>query len=211
MGQCNFQKGKGYPTLILILLLLLSPLRVSAEEGELGMYLEPAHFAPDIFHQVKGAKKTVLVPARHTRYGVDTFTEKEWKEEGMDLPTVQQQALHLASKLNETAEVEWVRDDRKVVEYAIINSDHPFISSIIFPQKDGKNEFVQRFRKILGDEVLVVIPERYTIYVFPRYGPTLQEFGPSLAEIYRVSDLKGSLEIFLVQENTCEVVGEIAY
>jgi len=217
MGQRNFQKAEASPRStasalfpsLLILVATLASAWALEPQNELGMYLEPSHMAPGISHPVKGANSTVLVPARFTKYGVDTFTKTEWETAGLDEPQVQLEALALASQLNQSAEVEYVKDAKDVIEYAIIESEHPFISSIIFPKKSGKNEFIGRFEKIFGKEVLVVIPERHTIYIFPRYAPTLQKYGPSLAQKYRDEPLKGSLEVFLVDENDCQVIGKI--
>ncbi len=189
------------------LAIFLAPWLVIAEndpKNELGVLLEPSFAAPKIFHPVEGAKSTVLVPARNGKYGVDTFTEAEWNAEKLGWPEVLPQALKLADKLAKSAEPTWVRDEREVILYGMIRSEHPFISSVIFSRA-----FHAKLKAMLGAEFLALVPERDTVFVFPKYGGQLDFYASGIAERHRKAPIKVSLEIFEVSADGCKVVGAI--
>jgi len=185
--------------------LAISGLVRAAEDpaASIGVLLEPSFDTPEIYHEVQGASKTVLAPARITKYGaVDTFTEKEWAAEKLDWPAVLPKAMARAEKLNAATEIEWVRDDRGALLYGLLQSEDSFLSSIIFCKG-----FLPRFEAMLGKEVLAVVPDRHIIYVFPRQGVEFEKFGPALIAKHREAKNPVSLEVFQVDKQGCRVVG----
>lgn len=171
--------------------------------ASIGVLLEPSFDTPEIYHEVQGANKTVLVPARITKYGgVDTFTEKEWNAEKLDWPAVLPKAMERAEKLNAATEIQWVRDERGALQYGLLQSEDSFLSSIIFCKG-----FLPRFETMLGKEVLAVVPDRHIIYVFPIQGTDFQKFGPALIAKHRDAKNPVSLEVFQVGKQGCRVVG----
>jgi hypothetical protein len=172
--------------------------------GEIGLVLEPLFAAGEIRHEVEGAKETVLVPARSTSAGADTFTEAEWAAEGLAWPEVMEGAMRVADRVAGGMEVRWSRDANGVIVYGTVRAPDPFLGSALFSRK-----FLDRFRAELGPEVFVVMPDREGFYVFPRFGGKLEEYGAALAGKYRDSALKVSLEVFLVDGRGCRVVGTL--
>jgi len=170
----------------------------------IGVLLEPRFAAPDIHHEIRGARETVLIPARRTAYGIDSFTEERWGREGLDWPEVLSAGMKRANELEEAMEIDWFRDDRRVIQYARVRSEDPFLSSVIFSPG-----FLDHFREKLGHQVLVVVPDRSSLFVFPRFGPFLDEFGPALVRRYREAVFKVSLEVFLISEDGPRAVGRI--
>jgi hypothetical protein len=175
-----------------------------AGEGPIGLVVEQSLAAPEVFQAVKGAKSTVLVPARRISAGVDTFSNAEWAAEKLEWPEVMAGAMEIADRLVEKLEVSWERDDHGVILYGEADSRDPFLGSVMFSK-----EFLNRFKEELGAEIYVVIPERGRLFLFPKFGGKLEGFAASLAEIYQGSALRVSLEVFLVNEAGCQVVGTL--
>jgi len=173
-----------------------------AGEGPIGLVLERSLAAPDVFQRVEGAKSTVLVPGRRTSAGVDTFTQQEWEAEKHEWPEVMASAMVIADRIVDSMKLEWERDGNGVILYGAVRGDDAFFGSAIFSKR-----FLTRFRAELGGELFVVVPEQGLMFVFPRHGGRLADFAGALSAIYAESALRVSLEIFLVDEAGCRVVG----
>ena len=104
----------------------------------------------------------------------------------------------------EKVKPELVRDSRGVVLYAVIRGEDPFLSSILLSSK-----FLPKFKKTLGESLLVVILDRQVIYVFPEAGGKLDEFGAALAGQYKETKQPVSLEVIKVDEKGFQVIGSI--
>lgn len=193
-GCGGFRSGSGLRILGVVAGLVLCQAR--GEEGQtsaLGILLEPKFTSPSVFQEIPGAQETVAVPARQTGSGAITLSAREWKEEGLEWTRILAGATERAIRLEKSMVIQWERDSRKVYQYAVIESKDPFISSVIYSPG-----FLEHFRENLGSEVLVVVPDRFSIYVFPRFGKALDEFGPSLVRRYEDAVFKVSLEVFLI-------------
>jgi len=178
------------------------PAQLLGDEGPIGLVLERSLFAPDIFQGIEGAKVTVLVPGRRTSAGVNTFTDEEWAAEKLEWPEVMTGAMEIADQVVASLKVEWERDENGVILFGEVRSEDPFLGSAMFSKR-----FLEKFRAALGPELLVVVPEQARMYLFPRFGGKLDDFGASLAQAYQESALKVSLEVFLVDERGCRVIG----
>lgn len=180
------------------MILSIASLFASAGAGEsllpsIGLLLEPKFTDPARCLEIPGAQETVLVAARSTPSGAFPLSAKEWDAASLTWEEVRAAAWARAGRLQESMVIQWKRDARKVYHYAWIESNDPFLSSVIFSPG-----FANRFREFLGNEVLVVVPDRFTLFIFPRYGRTLEEQGPGLVRRYEEALFKVSLEVFLL-------------
>jgi hypothetical protein len=180
------------------------PISGWGEEGPIGLVLELSLAAADVFQEVAGAKSTVLVPGRRTSAGVNTFTKEEWAAESLEWPEVMASAMSIADQIIEKMAIQWERDKNGVILYGVVRSDDPFLGSAMFSK-----QFLAKFRAELGGELFVLVPEQGWMFVFPRHGGRLEDFSGSLAEIYAGSALRVSLEVFLVNEAECRVIGTL--
>ena len=55
--------------------------------------------------------------------------------------------------------------------------------------------FLALFRQTLGDTVLVVVPNRYTAFVFPQLATHYQEYYPMVFAAYRETAFPISVEV----------------
>ena len=169
-----------------------------------GIIFETQVIDPEVFTRVEGAKKTVMVAVHEWSYGVRLFTAKEWRKRGYDNVEFRSNAEAVADEVMDKVKPELVRDSRGVVLDAVIRGEDPFLSSILLSSK-----FLPKFKKTLGESLLVVILDRQVIYVFPEAGGKLDEFGAALAGQYKETKQPVSLEVIKVDEKGFQVIGSI--
>ncbi len=178
--------------------------KTTAKKMRSGIIFETLAIDPEVFTRIEGAKKTVMVAVHEWDYGVKLFTAKEWRERGYDNTEFRSQSEAVADAVMEKVKPEFKRDSREVVLYAVIRGKDPFLSSILLSSK-----FLLKFKKTLGESLLVVILDRQVIYVFPELGGKLDEFGAALALQYRETKQPVSLEILKVSAKGIQVIGNI--
>ena len=169
-----------------------------------GLMVDAKVAGAKVYTSIPGAKKTVLAAAQHTKYGVKAFSDDEWREKAYDLKAFYAAAEATADAVVDALEPEFQRDSREVIEYALIKSKDGFLSSALTSKR-----FLPRFEREFGDDVRVVVVDRFILYVFPAIGGKLEAFGPALAEIYRTTPFPGSLEVFQVNKEGYRVVGSL--
>ena len=85
------------------------------------------------------------------------------------------------------------RDAKKVIVYAALESEKPVVASAVLAPK-----FLAMFKDTLGDKLLVVVPNRFTAFVFPRLASHYAEYAPMVFRAYRATAWPVSVEVFEV-------------
>ena len=202
MGNCTLFNATAAMTVIFLVSMFSC---LSDEKRDRVGLLFEGHFEKiDIASRVEGAKKTHLAAAYEWKFGVRLFTDESWKKRGLDWETFSFKAAKLADHLAETVKPSYVRNARGVIDYAIVQSEDPFISSAI-----TSPNFLKKFANTLGNKIHVVIVDRNVLYVFPASETTLAGFAPALVEIFKKTPMPVSLEVFQVDKNGFRVIGEI--
>ncbi|MGY8641587.1 MAG: hypothetical protein ACKVJU_10880 [Verrucomicrobiales bacterium] len=169
-----------------------------------GLLFESKIENPKVFSAVEGGKKTLLVPAYEWEYGVRVFTKETWSKTGGEWNTYKANAVLIADAIVDTLKPEWRKDQRGVIDYAILQSEDPFLGSVILSKKlHGK------FKNEFGENIHVIIPERGTIYLFPAEGGKLDGYGPSIIKKFKESAQPVSIEVFLLTSTGYEITGEL--
>ena len=169
-----------------------------------GFRLEGKYGSPKVFSLIEGAKDIKLAPAYEWKYGVKLFTKEEWEKLDAEWNAYVANATRIANGIVEKLKVEWVRSERGVIDYAILQNEDPFFSSIIISKK-----FHPLFKEKLGENLHVIIPDRETIYVFPAEGGKLNGYGPSIVTRYETSNQSVSTEVILLNSKGYKVIGEL--
>jgi hypothetical protein len=86
---------------------------------------------------------------------------------------------------------EVIRDSRGTVTALCFRSDDPTLSTILLLPELGN-----RYRRVLGPDCLVAIPNRQTIFLFPRLAVKVQSFAEQIQSLYHNSPWPVSTEIF---------------
>ena len=97
-----------------------------------------------------------------------------------------------------------VRNRKKVVEYAVLESDKFPVSATVFAP-----EFWKKFEGVFGQKMTVMMPNRQTVFVFPGAAADYSEYGPLIIEAWRGSAPKASIEVFELSEQGIRAVGKI--
>ncbi|MEM7014723.1 MAG: hypothetical protein AAF585_24960 [Verrucomicrobiota bacterium] len=189
---------------LLAISLTCAPIANAEYEEADGVTFAPSFMSYEISQEIDGAKSTVLTPIQRTRTGVRVFTKETWEKEGHDWETWMTEAMKVADDLAENLEFKWVKDDNDVYLYAAFEVDDPLLNSMILSEK-----FLPRFEKQLGSQLLVVMPDRTSLYVFPKFGGKLSDYGGALRSKYQNAVAKVSEEIFEVSKNGYRAVGSI--
>lgn len=155
------------------------------------MLIEPNFERHDAEWPITGAERTVLVPARMVDGRPKPASRSEIKDGNVTRKDILQQAIPAASAVLKGLKPEYIRDDNGVIAYAVLQSESPLTASAVLAP-----EFPTMFDQKLGPDVLVAIPSRYMIYVFPKLSSVSQEMADTVILAYESSPYPVSRELF---------------
>ena len=76
-----------------------------------------------------------------------------------------------------------------------------------FRLRAARNATEKKFQDIFGPTLLVALPNRFTVYVFPGLASEYQSYAPMIIRNYQDSTYPVSKEIFEISENGIRAVG----
>jgi len=159
---------------------------------------------PPIHRFVTGSKRTLLFPARVSRQsevkplGADAgMTAKGWD-------TFLKESREDTSLLIATINPLMVRDAHQVIQAAVMSSNDPRLASCIL-----NPGFLRRFSAIFGPELIVAIPSRTKIYVFPKLANRLPEMIRTIRDDYLISPQPVSTELFELSKKGMKAIGTV--
>lgn len=172
--------------------------------------LEPAFMDPEISDPIQDSEKTVLAAALWDSKLEEIVVLRQLEFLALDATPKQffRQSLKNIEGLladDEQTVIEVFRDDDEIIEYAAIGSTNPALSGIIFTA-----QFFDKFSPLFGPGFLCVIPDRTTIFAFPRVVTTIDQFAGVLTERYGMATYPVSTEIFEVNKGNVRVIGDLA-
>ncbi len=190
---------------IRVLLLLAALLHAGACLANEWFFLpSPRFMQHEVSFPFSGAKNTVLAPARLGETGVEFPTVGAWAAAGLNEEGVRKVTAHVASEWLRHVKVEWVRNSKNVVEYAVLRSEKfPVCVTVFAP------EFWKQFDGVFGPKVMLVIPNRQTVLIFPAQAADISEYAPMILEAWRSPAAKVSLEVFELSERGLKAAGRI--
>ena len=165
---------------------------------------EPRFMGHEVSFPLNGAKNTVLAPARLGEAGVEFPTVAVWQAGGLSEESVGKVTARFASEWLRHTKVEFVRNRKNVIEHAVLRSDKfPVCVTVFAP------EFRKQFEDVFGPKVLLVIPNRQTVFVFPGVAGDLPEYAPMILEAWRSAAPKVSLEVLELSGRGLRATGRI--
>ncbi len=135
----------------------------SATEEVWHLLIEPSFMHYEAAWPISNAKTTVLVPARLVDGEIRPLLRSEVLELNVNQKKILASAPAAASAVLATLKPRYVRDSNKVIQYAVVESDSPLTASSVLAA-----EFAGLFAKTLGPELIVAIPNRFRIFIFPK-------------------------------------------
>ena len=157
---------------------------------------------PDYPSPVEGTKAVVLTPAL-VKDGEAAYLKKtDVARLGLDLESVRRVARASASVEAKKLKPEYVRDARGVLQYAVITTDSPTTAGAVLAP-----EFAALFADTLGPDLLVAIPNRYRVYVYPALAGDFASTAGLVLRDYELSPFPVSREVFRLTPRGLRAMG----
>lgn len=185
--------------------LLLAPgggLRGASAEGSPLLLLGAGSERPPVGRFLPGSRRTILYPASVASYGLTTPLRSPGRK-GWDRLVAD--SLERAALLLSTVDPLLVRDSKGVLEMAVLSGDNtPLLATGTLTKG-----FLTRFSALFGPELLVAIPARNKIYVFPKLANRIQEMSAAIRDDYLISPMPVSTELFELSKKGLKAVGTL--
>ena len=171
--------------------------------GDKVLLIEPRSVAGEVSVLLPGARKTYASAAVMKGIGFRSYTRDEFRREyAGGWKAFYQAGLEAAAEHLKTLKPTYKRDSKRVIEYAILESEHPLTATtVLLP------EFADQFRETLGSQLYVVMPSRYTVLVFPKLATTIKDYTETLTDLYKDAIYPASAEIFEITEEGLRIFG----
>ncbi len=162
--------------------------------------IEPSFMKPAVSFPISGAQATVLAPGYMSDGEPQDFTKKEWDGLGVTWEAFCAKAAD--NRTQRKISCQLTRDSKKVVRFATIASDDPLTATMVLAP-----DFLKQFQEIFGDTVLVAMPNRNTVYVFPGLDSDYASYSPMILGAYHESTYPVSREIFRISKEGIKAIG----
>ncbi len=173
------------------------------KKAPLAACIEPAALRTDAAQPMPGSKLTVIGPAREDELGLSRLSAEEFKATGLKWEEFLKQAAATAAAHLGTLKPEIHRDAKGRADYAVLKSDSHLTASVILCP-----EFHARFKTILGEKLVVLVPDRFTVYIFSRGFGGFQQMGPEILEKHTASTWPCSREAFEISADGIQCLGK---
>jgi hypothetical protein len=169
------------------------------------VWLEPRFMRAPVSSRIPNSQRTEFAAGRRTEDGLVTLRKGDLEKLSVSWEEFFNQAR--ANDAEDLAEVQakLVRGKHKVIEYVELTSDRGLMASAVLAPF-----FLESFEEILGPAVLLVVPNRFTAYVFPRLASHYEEYAGMAIEAYRESTYPVSLEVFEITREGLHAFGTYA-
>jgi hypothetical protein len=166
------------------------------------VWLEPRFMRAPVSAPIAGAHKTELAAGELVDGQLQTITKDRFQQLAPTWDEYSAKARQNASADLAELKPEYVRNKRKVIDYAMIRSEKPIVASAVLAP-----EFLKLFEETMGPKVFLVVPSRYVAIVFPALASRYREFYPLVFREYRASAFPVSVEVFELSAEGMKAVG----
>lgn len=186
----------------MIALAILTAGWTHAQETRWFLLPEPAYMRPPFEISIEGTTQTVLTPALIKGDQATILTRETFDRLGLNLESIQRVSRASASAALAELEPQYVRDQKGVAVFAILQSSRPIAAAAVLAP-----DFVEKFRDTLGPDLLVAIPNRYRVYVYPALASRFERTADHVLADYKVSAYPVSKEVFRVTSGGIQAIG----
>lgn len=166
------------------------------------LLIEPKFMRFDSSWPIQGSDRTVVVAARVVDGEIVPFAKGDEEKRGATSEKILADSSRTASEVLASLKPNYVRDDKKVIQYAVLQSESPLTASAVLAPK-----FAETFAETLGPELLIAIPNRNTVYVFPKQSLVYQTFSDTMFTDYQSSPNPVSRELFELRKGKLIAIG----
>jgi hypothetical protein len=197
-GNCKFNRR------IVLQFFLTVAAVLPANADQFVVILDPYFYRSPITIPIVGTKETVLAYYRV----VDSETlapakPQEVAERDRSAPT--RETLDQARRLLRMVRPASITDSHGVITALRAESSDPTLSSILLLPDLGN-----RYADLLGPDCYFAVPNRRTIFFFPRLATDIQSFAPLVHSLYHNDPWPISTEIFEIANGRLRVCGRFS-
>ena len=158
------------------------------------MLIEPAFLRPKLTLSIEGARETFFVPGKETAEypEIQAYTASEFKKLRISNETFYSKASRAAGRRLNNITPKIIRDTDGSVLYAVIHLECPITSGLIVA-----DNFTQKFARFFGKRMIVMVPDRYNLFVFPENKEIYSQYLSPMAARFEDATFACSREIFL--------------
>jgi hypothetical protein len=164
----------------------------------------PTFMKPAVAWEIPGAKSTVLVPMLWNGDQMRELSVEEFALLDIDRAGIEKLAAANAAAALAKMKPEFTRNSKKVIEFAKLSSERPLAASAVWTPG-----FLKMFGETLGPKLIVVIPDRYTVFVFPALAGNCDDYAPMLLAACRATPYPASRELFEVGKDGVRAIGAL--
>jgi hypothetical protein len=174
----------------------------TAQETQLALLPEPAFMRPDYVFPIAGTKATILTLALVKGDDARELKKADAERLKLDIDSARRVAATNASAVLAALKPDYVRDAHGVIQFAVLDSDSPATASAVLAP-----DFLDKFADIFGPDILVAIPNRTRIYVYPALASKFQDTADFVLRDYETSGSPVSKEIFRMTKDGLRAAG----
>jgi hypothetical protein len=171
--------------LVLFILLCLSVSTIARAEPVI--ILDPYFYRTPVSEAIDGSAKTSLGDYDET----DGKVTPPPNPPRLTISELHTLAVAYAQSILKQTSPKIIRDRHGVIVAIRIENQDPAFSSVLLTPG-----FTERFENLLGKDCLVCVPNRQTVFLFPRLGSNMEQFSIPLRGIYHNSVWPVSTELF---------------
>jgi hypothetical protein len=160
------------------------------QPGALRVVITAKFTLPQVSQPIAGSQETVAAAAWKDRGEMRLLSQNQFAALGLDWAALN--AKNAASAAAELAQIkpELIRDARGVLECAIVHSEGDLTGLTLAP------DFLKRFAPLFGSKLLVAIPDRHTLFIFPKLASRYPDYAERVLTVYRKSPQPVSREVY---------------
>jgi hypothetical protein len=177
--------------LLWLALLQLAPAAEPQPEDAWRIWFESKAVHAPVETTIPDAQRTVWVAGFLGEDGLTPFSKEEYAALKVSAQTFALRAQANAAADLKTLKPEFVRNRNKVIEYAEFHSDRPIVASAVLAAG-----FLNLFKDTLGEKVLLIVPNRFTAYVFPSLASNFQNYSQMIISAFHETAYPVSEEVF---------------
>lgn len=171
-------------------------------EPRWALMVEPTFMDHHVKRPVEGSRRTILTVARVVDGEPVPLRREEKKSIHRTFEQIRADALETASEVLRHLTPIYVRNHKKVILFAAIESENPLTASTVLAP-----EFASLFRETLGPDLLVAMPHRRKVYIFSRQDDAHLRLAEQLIEEYQSATDRVSREIFALDGGRLRSLG----
>lgn len=175
-------------------------------ESSWRVVIAPMFRLPQVTEPISGAKEVVIAAAWASEKdgAIRCMNQKDFDALGLDWKTFSGKTASAASLELAAVQPELIRDRREVLECIILRSKRPsddITVAVLAP------DFLARFTPLLGSKLLLAIPDRHTVFLFPKLVSHYRDYASKVLAIYRQSESPVSREVFELSSTGLRAIG----